>query len=135
MIISNISAGWCSFDLDGFHGHPSYITPVPIDILEGLLHYLEYGTCTISFDEERSYFHLILTEYNTYIIEEKDKAILISISEDPNDVAAILYDDVINNKETWIEWLSDNERDFGHYRKIINKLEEKINARRKNKRT
>ena len=135
MIISNISAGWCSFDLDGFHGRPSYITPVPIDILEGLLHYLEYGTCTISFDEERSYFHLILTEYNTYIIEEKDKAILISISEDPNDVAAILYDDVINNKETWIEWLSDNERDFGHYRKIINKLEEKINARRKNKRT
>ena len=135
MIISNISAGWCSFDLDGFHGHPSYITSVPIDILEGLLHYIEYGTCTISFDEERSYFHLILTEYNTYIIEEKDKAILISISEDPNDVAAILYDDVINNKETWIEWLSDNERDFGHYRKIINKLEEKIDARRKNKRT
>ena len=67
--------------------------------------------------------------------QKKDKAILISISEDPNDVAAILYDDVINNKETWIEWLSDNERDFGHYRKIINKLEEKINARRKNKRT
>ena len=36
-MISDSKYGWCNFKLGDFEGHPSYLTDVPVDILDALL--------------------------------------------------------------------------------------------------
>ena len=132
-VISNIKAGWCDFDLEGFHGKASYVRAVPMDILQGILNYLEEGGCVISFDEEGSEFHLILIadEPETYIISVRDKAELYTVKKNPNVVTALLYDDIVTRMNEWIDWLSDDARDHEHYANRMKRLLGEIDDRRR----
>ena len=38
-MISNPAHGWCDFKVGDFVGHPSYVTDVPLDLLEALRDY------------------------------------------------------------------------------------------------
>ena len=71
-MISNPKNGWCNFKLGDFEGTPSYITNVPIDLLDAFIDYYTRGYGLAYFDEEGSEFTLLLTWYGVYIIEEKD---------------------------------------------------------------
>lgn len=80
-MISNPKHGWCDFDLSDFHGHPSYLTDVPVDLLQAFIDLHEKGSGMAWFDEEGTEFSLIITPYSLFIIEEKDKSILHEYSE------------------------------------------------------
>lgn len=79
-MISNPKNGWCNFDLKSFHGTPSYLTNVPIDLLNAFIQYHATGVGIAWFDEEGAEFTLVITPYSLFIIEEKDKPILHDFS-------------------------------------------------------
>ena len=108
-MISNPKNGWCNFKLGDFEGTPSYITDVPIDLLDAFIDYYTRGYGLAYFDEEGSEFTLLLTWYGVYIIEEKDDTKVhtfynLSISDLAKDVII----DILSNLDGWCN-------DFMHY--------------------
>lgn len=105
-MISNPKYGWCDFDLGDFHGHPSYITDVAIDLLEASYNYVlgKSNHITIRFDEEGSYFILVADCYDCYIIEQKDKNILHKIDIDIKDLIREIVRDIESDIATWAEF-------------------------------
>jgi len=81
IMISNPKCGWCNFKLGDFEGTPSYLTGVPVDLLNAFIDYHTKGCDIAWFDEEGTEFSLVLTPYSLFIIEEKDKPILHDFSE------------------------------------------------------
>ena len=101
-MISNPKNGWCNFKLGDFEGTPSYITDVPIDLLDAFIDYYTRGYGLAYFDEEGSEFTLLLTWYGVYIIEEKDDTKVhafynLSISDLAKDVII----DILSNLDGW----------------------------------
>ena len=80
-MISNPKYGWCNFDLKVFHGTPSYLTDVPVDLLNAFIQYHTTGTGIAWFDEEGTEFTLVITPYSLFIIEEKNEPVLYDFSE------------------------------------------------------
>ena len=74
-MINEPKCGWCNFKLGSFIGRPSgYMTTVVLDLLDAFILFYKNGIGAATFDEEGSYFTLLLTTYNgIYIIEEKEK--------------------------------------------------------------
>ena len=60
-MISDPRYGWCRFNLGTFEGTPSYLTDVPVDLLDAFLDYHVKGCGTAWFDEEGTEFTLVLT--------------------------------------------------------------------------
>lgn len=104
MVINNPKYGWCDFKLGDFNGRASYLTDVPVDLLEAFIDYFERGQGVVVFDEEGSYFTLILTRYNwgIYLIEDRDETVLHDFSDmDINTLAKELIDDIENDLVGW----------------------------------
>lgn len=103
-MISNPKHGWCNFKLGDFEGTPSYLTDVPIDLLDAFIGYYTMGYGVAVFDEEGSFFTLLLSRYNhgIYIIEEKDSTILHDFSNmNISDLAENLIIDITTNLNSW----------------------------------
>lgn len=130
-MIKNPKHGWCDFQLGDFTGVASYLTDVPIDLLDAFISYYTYGYGVVVFDQEGSYFTLVLTAYNfgIYIIEESDKAILHDFSIDENITVNDLAKELINDIENDLEgWSTDflfyvNQKEAVHY---CNKIKQKL---------
>ena len=75
-MINNPKHGWCDFQMGDFTGHPSYLTDVPVELLEGFLDGLLTHRRNIYFDQEGTTFVLVLSPDGVYIIEEKDEPVL-----------------------------------------------------------
>lgn len=104
-MISNPKNGWCDFILGDFHGTPSYLTNVPIDLLIAFKEYLYLGTGICWFDEEGSEFTLVITPYSLFIIEEKDKPVLHDFSDmNIKELALEVVTDVESNIDKWSEF-------------------------------
>lgn len=101
-MISNPKNGWCNFKLGDFEGTPSYITDVPIDLLDAFIDYYTRGYGLAYFDEEDSEFTLLLTWYGVYIIEEKDN-VKSHVFYDLNisDLAKEVIADIETNLDGW----------------------------------
>lgn len=76
-MISNPKHGWCDFKIKikdnsniVFFGTPSYITNVPVDLLQAFLDYKTKGQGMAWFDEEGTEFTLVLNPYSMFIIAE-----------------------------------------------------------------
>lgn len=75
-MISNLKSGWCLFTLSDdkkqlyCSGTPSYITNVPVDLLQAFLDYKTKGQGMAWFDEEGTEFTLVLNPYSMFIIAE-----------------------------------------------------------------
>lgn len=82
-MISSPRHGWCSFELGIFKGSPSYLTDVPVDLLDAFINYHSQGYGGAVFDEEGSYFTLVLAQYNLgkFIIEEKEDSKLHNLCD------------------------------------------------------
>lgn len=133
-MISNPKYGWCDFELGDFHGHPSYLTDVPVDLLETFISYFENGTGTASFDEEGSEFTLILKHHTILIMEEKETLICHKYSNlDTIDLAKELIFDILRDRYKWciefdlhIETNKDIENKLQYIDSLVNKLKEYI---------
>lgn len=67
-MISNPNFGWCEFQLGNFRGTPSFLTDVPIELLEAFLNYKLTGRAMVWFDEEGSEFTLLMNPYSIFIM-------------------------------------------------------------------
>ena len=77
-MISNPKHGWCNFVLLNdeyvpFMGTPSYLTNVPVDLLQAFLDYKTTSQGMVWFDEEGSEFTLVLNPYSMFIISEDEE--------------------------------------------------------------
>lgn len=76
-MITNPKAGWCDFcigtDDNEFYGHPSYLTDVPLELLNCFISYYENGAGACFFDsEEEGRFTLVLSDGDVLMIEPCD---------------------------------------------------------------
>lgn len=117
-MISNPKYGWCNFQLGNFKGTPSYLTDVPVDLLDAFISYYESGCGVAVFDQEGSYFTLVMTQYNwgVYIIEELNEAILYDFSNDRDISVDSLAKELINDIESdltgWsVEFVTDDDQE------------------------
>ena len=101
-MISNPKVGWCNFELGDFKGTPSYLTDVPMDLLNAFIDYYTRGNGIAEFDEEGSEFALVLTRNGVYIIEAKDAHTLHAYHDiDISDLAQKLIIDILFNIDGW----------------------------------
>lgn len=109
-MISNPKYGWCNFELGDFKGAPSYLTDVPIDLLDAFIDYYTKGYGVAVFDEEGSYFTFVMTLYNwgIYIIEEKDCPKLHDLCDfNVDDLKEELIRDIERDLNGWSEFITD----------------------------
>lgn len=124
-MISNPECGWCDFKLDNFIGHPSgYMTDVVQDLLDAFINFYKKGASVAVFDEEGSYFTLLLTTYNgIYIIEEKEEAKLFDFSElDIDKLAGELINDIMSDFDSWVDFTKEEGGDQFSRVHIYNKV-------------
>lgn len=124
-MINNPKYGWCDFNLKSFHGTPSYLTDVPIDLLEAFIQYHTTGTGIVWFDEEGTEFTLVITLYSLFIIEEKDEPILHNFSEIKiDDLEKELICDIEKDLIGWSEFITSDDREeiIMHRDEIRNKI-------------
>ena len=122
-ILSNLEHGWCDFDLEGFHGTPSYIRFVPMDILNGWEEYQNTGHCIIEFDEEITKFCVIVWDERVMIISDSRICYFAKIKG--KELLKQLVADVINNINKWAEWIAFDET---HKDSVTKSLEKKIHS-------
>ena len=77
-MISNPKHGWCDFKIEDdnnnvFFGIPSYVTNVPVDLLQAFLDYKTKGQGIAWFNEEGTEFTLVLNPYSMFVIAENEK--------------------------------------------------------------
>ena len=83
-MISNPRFGWCNFELGDFKGYPSYLTDVPVDLLDAFIDYHTKGYGVAVFDEEGSYFKITptvfrITNHISYIQSAHERVVLSPI--------------------------------------------------------
>lgn len=114
-MISNPKHGWCNFKLGDFQGNPSYLTDVPVDLLDAFIDYYTRGYGVAVFDEEGSFFTLVLTRYNwgIFLIEEKNDSVLYDFSDiDSDNLAKELVSDIENDLNGWtVEFVVDDDQE------------------------
>lgn len=124
-MISNPKHGWSNFDLKAFHGTPSYLTDVPVDLLNAFIQYHTTGTGIAWFDEEGTEFTLVITPYSLFIIEEKDEPVLHDFSEIKiNNLEKELIEDIEKDLVSWSEFITSDDREevIMHRDEIRNKI-------------
>ena len=122
-MISNPKHGWCSFNMGNFEGNPSYLTDVPLDLLDAFINYFKIGYGVVVFDEEGTSFTLVLEKYNSniFIIEEREER-LLHIFDDlvVKNLVEELVDDVENDIDKWSDFItSDNVEDIQHHKEDL----------------
>ena len=140
-MISNPKYGWCDFELGDFHGHPSYLTNVPVDLLEAFISYFKNGTGSVFFDEEEDEFTLILKHHAILIMEEKEMVVCHDYSDlDAINLAKELIFDILRNRYTWcmefdlhIETDKDIENKLQYIDSLVKKLKECIDKNEEHK--
>ena len=125
-IFSDLNYGWCNFDLEEFHGKPSYIKYVPMNVLDAWEEYQKTGRCIIEFDEEGSEFCVVI--WNGYL----DNAVILShrygrtkfypLRIDGKELLKQLISDVTSNVEEWAKWCTIN----GDYVNVEKELKNRI---------
>ena len=111
-MISNPINGWCNFKLRTFEGTPSYLTDVPVDLLEAFIDLHTKGKGIVWFDEEGTEFTLVLTPYSIFIIEEKDKPVLHDFSEMKiKKIEKELIEDIESDLIGWSMFIPTDDRE------------------------
>ena len=121
-MISNPEYGWCDFKLGTFEGSPSYLTDVPVDLLDAFIGYYTEGQGMAWFDEEGTEFTLVFTPYSLFIIEEKKESVLHDFSEmNVEKLAKELINDIEKDLTGWsVEFvMSDDQEEIKLHRETI----------------
>lgn len=118
-MISNPKYGWCNFDLENFHGTPSYLTDVPIDLLNCIIEYIETGCSSCWFDGEGTNFTFVLTPYDVYIISESDSSKLYNFNNiESNNLIKEIINDIESNIDEW-SWFNSFDENEHKSNKIL----------------
>lgn len=127
-MLSNPKHGWCNFELGKFRGNPSYLTDVPLDILEMCINYKKKNASICYFDEEGSDFVLIFANGEVYVIATREDSMLYRFPETtPEALIEEIILDIERNLDLWnAEFTIEEDSDEieKHKSEIIQKLEE-----------
>lgn len=120
-MITNPRHGWCDFTLGTFTGTPSYLTDVPVDLLDAFLDYHRKGMGIAWFDEEGSDFTFVILPCSLFIIEEKDSAVLHSFPEIKiEDLERELISDLERSLYDWADFITgDNYKEVLEHKSDI----------------
>lgn len=120
-MISDPRYGWCKFKLKEFEGNPSYLTNVPLDLLEAFVNYWTNSACSsIFFDEEGTEFTLVINPNSIFIIEEKEEPKLIYIDDYIQNLTLELIDDIEKDINGWTNFITnDEEEDINEQRNAL----------------
>lgn len=125
-MISNPKHGWCSFDIADFHGHPSYLTDVPVDLLQAFVDLHKKGSGCAFFDEEGSDFTFVLNPNGAYIISSASENPVIYDLSDIKiiDLQNELIEDIETNIEEWSKEfvIDDDKNEITSHKNCICKL-------------
>lgn len=111
-MITNPKHGWCRFELGDFKGSPSYLTDVPVELLDAFIDYYTKGHGMAWFDEEGTEFTLVITPYSLFIIEEKEEPVLHDFSEMKiENLEKELIEDIEKDLNGWSEFITDDDRE------------------------
>lgn len=123
-MIKNPKNGWCSFSIGNFQGSPSYLTDVPIDLLQSFIDLRTKGSGSAFLDEEGTTFTFVLTPYSIFIIEEKEKATLHDLSDlNIDDIEKELIKDIESDLDGFSNFIVYEEKEeILKHRKDILKL-------------
>ena len=70
-----MDSGLCGVAIDDFRGSAGYLNDVPFDFLYAFRQWIDNKTVPVIFcDEEGSEFRIIVEEFSTYIIHEREEA-------------------------------------------------------------
>lgn len=108
-MLANLGYGWAKFTLGEFIGEPSYLTDVPINLLDSFIEYLTSRKSITYFDEEGTEFELIFSFDNLYIISiSYDDVYKLYQTNINNTTIKNLTTELINDIESdidgWIAW-------------------------------
>ena len=124
-MISNPNDGWCDFKLGDFVGRPSYMTSVPIDLIECFFEYFWRGSSSVYFDEEGTKFTFVLSDTEVFIIRNGENPTLYKFDIVPQDLCIELLKDLEGNEQEWVDKFYidpiPSER-IRHYNELINKV-------------
>ena len=102
-ILNKGNSGWCSVKIDEFSGSASYVTDVPMDFLNAFKIFIDTGAIPVVFcDEEGSEFRIIVEEFYTYIISEREDAKLIVVEMDRRE----FVDTILSDIEGELDWFA-----------------------------
>lgn len=124
-MISNPKNGWCNFKLGNFVGTSSYLTDVPVDLLNVFIDYHTKGNGIAWFDEEGTEFSLVITPYSLFIIEEKENPILYDFSEMKIEkLEKELIEDIESDIDNWQHFIADDDPEeiTQHRNEILQKI-------------
>ena len=112
-MLSNPKCGWCKFELGEFKGSPSYLTDVPLDILEMCINYKKKNASICYFDEEGSDFVLIFANGEVFIIATREDSMLYQFPDcTPEKLIQEIISDIEKDFELWnIEFTIDDDND------------------------
>ena len=122
-MLSKPKFGWTTISLGDFIGSASYITDVPIDVMESMIDALNnHKDFIVSFDAEGWCFKIIADDYRSFIIEEKDEPILYVCEKNKLELAKEILDDITTYKEDWYHWTVDEENEKEYKMEICSYL-------------
>lgn len=127
-MLSNIKHGWCDFDIGNEHHVVSYISDVPVDIINCFIKYYMYGAGIAYLDKEGDDFSFLLDLHGAKVItsidtdgsfEDTFKETFIDCNI--NELAQELYHDIADYFEEWITnfYLPFEPADEQQYRKDL----------------
>lgn len=123
---SNLNAGWATLIINSFYYEPSFITNVPMDILDAWEEYQNRGYCTLYLFDERDEIFITITRTDAFVIKDKKYIELVPSGSElnPNGFELLkgLVNDIINNIELWGNWVCVSEKNV---QKNINALQKR----------
>ena len=133
-ILNFVGAGWCDVvfkdDKSEFRGSASYLEDVPFDFLFAFSDYIDTKRMPIiECDEEGSEFIIISTEYDTYVISERDETRTYKFDMRRKEFMKVVVEDIKEQIDMAVDFVySDYTEDERMRRKkemlkIINKIE------------
>jgi len=141
-VLHNPHAGWETIRIGNFEDRASYLTNVPIDILDALINsYRKYKPAVIKFDAEGWEYIVVIDDYRVHIIDYKyrnddeylnsddDEQVLTTIVRSKDDIAKEVISDIERDYDKWLNWMYfDTEKDIAE-QKV--RLDSKLNALKK----
>ena len=116
-MISNPKYGWCTFQIKDFKGSPSYMTSVPIDLLEAFKSYRKNG-CGSAYS--------LLADKESIALENKEESVLHCFEDiNINQLEAELISDLESDLHNWaVEFTVDDITVSESKEMIQNKINE-----------
>ncbi len=102
--------GWATFTYRDFSCTPSYLTDVPMDLLDCLVSLYETGFGGCLFDTEGSEYELFLSEWSVVIVCHEEDRYIMDLSENywinggKNRFSKELILDIESNLNDWVYW-------------------------------